>query len=149
MKSFKTCVRFSEVRPHQPLCPGEGVVEVLLGGVVLVGRSPVVLADELEEPRPLVLPHGGRAGAADHDPVTVRVAGEGLQQVPGPGLLHCPEVLAVLVADVALLPLRGPGPAGHHVAPVPPFLHCREVLDAVERALGLAGVPGTGHGSEQ
>ena len=140
---------FSEVRSHQPLGPGEGVVEVLLGGVVLVGRPPVVLTDELEEPGPLVLPDGGRTGAGDHDPVTVRVAGEGLQQVPRPRLLHRTEVFTVLVADVALLPLRGPGPAGHHVTPVPPLLHRSEVLDAVERALGLAGVPSAGHGSEQ
>ena len=79
-------MRFSKVRPNQPLCPGEGVVEVLLGGVVLVGRPPVVFPDELEQSRPLVLPHGCRARAGDHDPVTVGVAGETVQEVPGPGL---------------------------------------------------------------
>ena len=79
-------MRFSKVRPNQPLCPGEGVVEVLLGGVVLVSRPPVVFPDELEQSRPLVLPDRGRARAAHHDPVTVRVAGETVQQVPGPGL---------------------------------------------------------------
>ena len=41
-------MRFSKVRPNQPLCPGEGVVEVLLGGVVLVGWPPVVFSDEPE-----------------------------------------------------------------------------------------------------
>ena len=56
-----TCVRLPEVRPHEPLRPGEGVVEVLLRGVVLqqcivrshevtpghlVARPPVVLAYE-------------------------------------------------------------------------------------------------------
>ena len=56
-----TCMRFPEVRSHEPLSPGEGVVEVLLRGVVLVHRPPVVLTHEGEQAGPLVLPHGGLA----------------------------------------------------------------------------------------
>ena len=33
---FVPCVRFSEVRSDEPLCPSESVVEVLLGGIVLI-----------------------------------------------------------------------------------------------------------------
>ena len=33
---FVTCVRFSEVWSDKPLCPSESVVEVLLGGIVLI-----------------------------------------------------------------------------------------------------------------
>jgi hypothetical protein len=54
-------MRLPEVGPDKPLGPGEGVVEVLLGGVVLVDRPTVVLAQEPEEAGPLVLPHGGLA----------------------------------------------------------------------------------------
>merc|ERR1719150_467378 len=46
LEHLDTCVRLPEVRPHEPLRPGEGVVEVLLGGVVLVARPAVVLPDE-------------------------------------------------------------------------------------------------------
>ena len=56
-----TCMGFPEVRSHEPLSPGEGVVEVLLRRVVLVHRPPVVLTHEGEQAGPLVLPHGGLA----------------------------------------------------------------------------------------
>ena len=52
-----TCMGFPEVRSHEPLSPGEGVVEVLLRRVVLVHRPPVVLPHEGEQAGPLVLPH--------------------------------------------------------------------------------------------
>ncbi len=60
-------VRLPEVRPHQPLRPGEGVEEELLRGVVLVDRSPVVLAQEGEEAGALVLPDGGGAVGLDQN----------------------------------------------------------------------------------
>jgi hypothetical protein len=56
-----TCMRLPKVGPDKPLGPSEGVVEVLLRGVVLVDRPTVVLAQEPEETGPLVLPHGGLA----------------------------------------------------------------------------------------
>ncbi len=59
-----TCVRLPKVWPDEPLGPSEGVVEVLLRGVVLVDRPTVVLAQEPEETGPLVLPHGGLACGA-------------------------------------------------------------------------------------
>ena len=110
-------MRLPEVRPYQPLRPREGVVEVLLGGVVLVGGPPVVFSDEPEQAGPLVLPDGRRPGAAHYDLLTVRVAGETLQEVPGPGLREAPEVVTVLVADVTLLTLGSPGSTRQHVAP--------------------------------
>ena len=110
-------MRFSKVRPNQPLCPGEGVVEVLLGGVVLVGGPPVVFSDEPEQSRPLVLPDCGRTGAGHDDPLAVRVTGESVQQIPGTGLRQATEIITVLVTDVTLLPLRSPGSARQHVAP--------------------------------
>ena len=52
-------MRLPEVRSNQPLRPSEGVVEVLLGGVVLVAGSTIVFSDEREESSPLVLPDRG------------------------------------------------------------------------------------------
>jgi hypothetical protein len=54
-------MRLPKVGPDKPLGSGEGVVEVLLRGVVLVHRPTVVLAQEPEEAGPLVLPHGSLA----------------------------------------------------------------------------------------
>ncbi len=61
-----TCMRLPEVGPDEPLGPREGVVEVLLRGVVLVHRATVVLAQETEEAGPLILPHGGLACGVGH-----------------------------------------------------------------------------------
>jgi hypothetical protein len=60
-KIIVTCMRLPEVGPDKPFGPGEGVVEVLLRGVVLVHRATVVLAQEPEQTGPLVLPHGSLA----------------------------------------------------------------------------------------
>ena len=46
LEDLDTSVRLPEVRSHQPLRPGEGVVEVLLGGVVLVAGSSIVFSYE-------------------------------------------------------------------------------------------------------
>ena len=110
-------MRFPEVRPPQPLGPCEGVVEMFLGGVILVSWSAVVFSNEPEESRPLVLPDSRRARAGHHDLLAVRVAGETVQQVPGAGLGQPTEVITVLVTDVTLLTLRSPGSAGQHVTP--------------------------------
>ena len=110
-------MRFPEVRPNQPLCPCEGVVEVFLGGVILVCRPPVVLSNKAEEPCPLVLPDSCRTGTGHHDLLTVRVTGETVQQVPGSGLRQATEILTFLATDVTLLSLRSPGSAGQHVTP--------------------------------
>ena len=59
LEDLDTSVRLPEVRSHQPLRPGEGVVKVLLGGVVLVAGSTIVFSDEREESSPLVLPDRG------------------------------------------------------------------------------------------
>ena len=64
-------VRLPEVRPHQPLRPGEGVEEELLRGVVLVDRSTVVLAQEGEEAGALVLPDGGGAVGLNQNLTTI------------------------------------------------------------------------------
>ena len=106
---------FSEVRSHEPLGPGEGVVEVLLGGVVLVGRPPVVLPDEGEQAGPLVLPDGRRPVRGDDHLVAVPVTGEGGEEVAGGGLVDVVEPGAVGAADVALLVLWTPLSARHHV----------------------------------
>ena len=62
-----TCVRLPEVGPHEPLRPGEGVVEVLLGRVVLQqcivrshevnDRSHKVTPGHLVARPPVVLPN--------------------------------------------------------------------------------------------
>ena len=59
LEDLDASVRLPEVRSHQPLRPSEGVVEVLLGGVVLVAGSTIVFSDEREESSPLVLPDRG------------------------------------------------------------------------------------------
>ena len=110
-------MRFPEVRPHQPLRPCKGVVEMFLGGVILVSWSPVVFSNEPEQSRPLVLPDRSWTRAGHHDLLAVRVAGEAVQQVPGAGLRQPTEVITVLVTDVTLLTLRSPGSAGQHVTP--------------------------------
>ena len=129
-----TCVRLSEVRTHKPLGPRERVVEVLLGGVVLVdpwrknhvknkqqkyksslSRPAVVLPDEGEEASPLVLPDSCGPRAGDHHLITVPVTCETLQQVPGAGVINRAELVTVLATDVAPLAIRGPGPTWHHV----------------------------------
>jgi len=57
LEHLDTRVRLSEVRSNEPFCARERVVEILLRRIVLVNRSPIMFAQELEKASSLVLPN--------------------------------------------------------------------------------------------
>ena len=129
-----TSLRFPKVGPHQPLLC-ECVIQVFLGGIVLVGWSPIVFTNKLKKPCPLVLPHSCEPLRGYHHLVAVRVAGQALQEVTRSWVVDLTKVVAVWAADVALLTLRGPGTTGHHVTLVHWLFHSCIVLNTVQLTL--------------
>ena len=93
--SSLTSMRFSKVGPHQPLCTCECVIQVFLGGIVLVSWSPIVFTNKLKKSCPLVLPDSCEPLRGDHHLVAVRVAGQALQEVTRSWVVDLTKVVAV------------------------------------------------------
>merc|ERR1712106_477442 len=127
IKHINTSPKSVEVIPNQPLSLAVAEVQVFTGSILQVHRPAIMLSNKAEQPCPRVLPNCCPLGGGDHNLVTARFTGQGLQKVTHSWVVLLVEQCAVRLAHVAFMARYGPSFAGYAFTSVWIFFH-RHIL---------------------